>query len=204
MARLKSKWNQKDRERTPEQIASAISSNIWLLACDACVSLENEGFETSTHSQRLDVISEFVMFALHMIDRMSFGELEEHERVRFINALGLHLANLVQDNRNDANGPGNYRHTFIDLLNQRMDDYSDYDYSKQDGPAFSLKRGFANHVMSVMGEKDRKWIPDYVIDAEVPKLMGGLRRIMSGMGDSLENASFEPPPIPESGVWGEG
>lgn len=204
MARLKSKWNLKDRGRTPEQIASAFSANIWLLAGEGCLQLENEGFETSTHAQRLDVIEEFVAFALHMVDRMSFGELEESERVRFINALGLQLANLVQDNRIDANGPGEYRKGFIDRLNERMDDYSDYNYSSEEGPAFSLKRSFANHVMQVMGERDRKWIPDYVMDVEVPKVMAGLRRVMSGMESSLESADFDLPSIPRDGVWGEG
>jgi len=203
MARLKSKWNQKKRERTPEQIASAVSSNIWLLAADGCLNLENEGFETNTQSQRLDVIAEFLAFALHNIDRMTFGELEEDERVRFINALGNHLANLVQDNRLDANGPGDHRSVFIQLLNERMDEYSECSYEKDSGPGFNLKRIFGNHVMSVMGKKDNKWIPDYVMDAETPKILQGLQRVMTGMGESLENADFEMPPMPESGTWGD-
>ncbi|MEM8845181.1 MAG: hypothetical protein AAGB35_09080, partial [Pseudomonadota bacterium] len=122
MARLKAKWNQKNRERSPEQIASAISSNVWLLAADGCLNLENEGFETNTQAQRLDVITEYLAFSLHLVDRMTYGELEEEERIRFINALGVSLANLVQSNRVDASGPGEYRNQFVELLNQRMDD----------------------------------------------------------------------------------
>ena len=203
MARLKAKWNQKNRERTPEQIASAISSNVWLLAADGCLNLENEGFETNTHSQRLDVISEFLAFSLHIVDRMTHGELEEDERVRFINALGVALANLIQSNRIDANGPGEYRNAFVDLLNERMDEYSECAYDEETGPGFSLKRIFGTRVMDVMGEKDKKWIPDYVIDAESPKVIKGIKRVMLGMGDSLDEADFGMPPIPEGGTWGD-
>ena len=203
MARLKSKWNQQNRERTPEQIASAVSSNIWLLAADGCLNLENEGFETSTQSQRLDVISEFLAFSLHVVDRMTYGELEEEERVRFINALGLCLANLVYENRIDANGPGDHRNNFIQLLNERMDEYSECEYRQDTGPGFSLKRIFGNHVMGVMGDKDKKWIPDYVMDAEAPKVLAGIKRVMNGMGDSIEQADFGMPPIPEGGTWGD-
>ena len=203
MARLKAKWNQKNRERTPEQIASAISSNVWLLAADGCLNLENEGFETNTHSQRLDVISEYLAFSLHLVDRMTYGELEEEERMRFINALGVCLANLVHDNRLDANGPGEYRTAFVELLNQRMEDYSECKYDEKTGPGFSLKRVLGNHVMEVMGEKDNKWIPDYVIDVEAPKIVKGINRVMLGMGDSIEEADFGMPPIPESGTWGD-
>lgn len=203
MARLKAKWNQKNRERTPEQIASAIGSNVWLLAADGCLNLENEGFETSTHSQRLDVITEYLAFSLHLVDRMTYGELDENERTRFINALGVCLANLVQDNRVDANGPGEYRTAFVELLNQRMDDYSECRYDAETGPGFSLKRMLGNHVMEVMGKKDKKWIPDYVIDVEAPKIVKGINRVMHGMGDSIDEANFGMPPIPESGTWGE-
>ena len=203
MARLKAKWNQKNRERTPEQIASAVSSNIWLLAADGCLNLENEGFETNTQSQRLDVMSEFLAFSLHLVDRMTYGELEEDERVRFINALGICLANLLHSNRIDANGPGEYKKEFISLLNDRMDEYSECDYAQDSGPGFSLRRIFGNHVMQVMGEKDNKWIPDYVMDMEAPKVVKGLNRVMQGMGESLDESDFGMPPIPEGGTWGD-
>lgn len=203
MARLKARWNLKNRERTPEQIASAISSNIWLLAADGCLNLENEGFETSTQSQRLDIISEFLAFSLHLVDRMTYGELEEVERVRFINALGVCLANLLHDNRIDADGPGEHRKNFIHLLNNRMDEYSECSYEAETGPGFSLRRIFGNHVMDVMGEKDKKWIPDYVMDIEAPKVVKGLNRVMQGMGESLDESDFGMPPIPEGGTWGD-
>ena len=204
MARLKAKWNQKNQTRTPEQIASAVGFNIWLLAAEACLNLENEGFETNTQSQRLDVICEFLAFSLHLVDRLTYGELKESERVRFINSLGVSLATTVQSNRVDANGAGEYRTSFVKLLNQRMDEYSECAYDSETGPGFSLKRVLGNHVMHAMGERDNKWIPDYVIDAESPKIIKGINHVKLGMGDSIEEADFEMPIIPQGGTWGDG
>ncbi len=202
MARLKTKWNQKDRKRKPEEIAGVIGFNLWVLAGESCLYLENEGFETASRFQRLDVIAEFVAFGAHVADRMVFDEMTAAEREIFINALGQHLADTMQSNRADVK-EGEYRTDFINLLNERMSEYSECSYTHEDGPSFSMRRLAGNHVQEVMGEKDSKWIPDYVIDSEIPKMLLALKRVFKGQCTSLNEADFAPPPIPESGVWGE-
>ncbi len=203
MARLKTKWNLKDRKRTPEEIASVIGFNLWILAGESCLFLENEGFETQTQSQRLDVIAEFIAFGTHIADRMVFDEMTVAERELFINALGHNLANTMQTNCEELYGKGDYHKDFINLLNIRMNEYSEFSYSEKDGPSFSMRSIVGNHVQAVMGEKDNKWIPDYVIDSEIPKLLLGLKRVFAGQHPSLNETEFAPPPIPKSGVWGE-
>jgi hypothetical protein len=202
MARLKTKWNQADRKRKPEEIAGVIGFNLWVLAGEACLFLENEGFETKSRFQRLDVIGEFVAFGAHVADRMVFDEMTAAERELFINALGQHLADTMQSNRLDVE-PGEYRSDFINLINERMNEYSDCSYNEEDGPSFSMRRIAGNHIRDVMGDKDNKWIPDYVIDSEIPKMLIALKRVFKGQSPSLSEADFAPPPIPESGVWGE-
>ncbi len=202
MARLKTKWNQADRKRKPEEIAGDSGFNLWVLAGEACLFLENEGFETKSRFQRLDVIGEFVAFGAHVADRMVFDEMTAAERELFINALGQHLADTMQSNRLDVE-PGEYRSDFINLLNERMNEYSDCSYNEEDGPSFSMRRIAGNYVRDVMGDKDNKWIPDYVIDSEIPKMLLALKRVFKGQSPSLSEADFAPPPIPESGVWGE-
>lgn len=202
MARLKTKWNQAERKRKPEEIAGVIGFNLWVLAGESCLFLENEGFETVSHFQRLDVIAEFTAFGAHVADRMVFDEMTAAEREVFINALGQHLADTMQGNRSDVEA-GEYRSDFINLLNKRMDEYSECSYSEEDGPSFSMRRIAGNYVRDVMGDKDNKWIPDYVIDSEIPKLLIALKRVFKGQSPSLSEADFAPPPIPESGVWGE-
>ena len=202
MARLKTKWNQADRQRKPEEIAGVIGFNLWVLAGEACLFLENEGFETKSRFQRLDVIGEFISFGAHVADRMVFDEMTAAERELFINALGQHLADTMQSNRADVE-EGEYRSDFINILNERMNEYSDCSYNEEDGPSFSMRRIAGNHVRDVMGDKDNKWIPDYVIDSEIPKMLIALKRVFKGQSPSLSEADFAPPPIPESGVWGE-
>lgn len=201
MARLKTKWQQKDRQRGVGDLASVMSVNIWRISSEALLNLENEGFETVSHSQRLDIIAEFVIFLLHMVDRLLYERYDDEQRREFLTALARHLSGLVQDNRVDANGPGVYQGPFIDLLNARMDEYSECAYSPQEGPGFTLRRLVGEHVRDRFGPRDRKWIPDYVIDVEVPKAMASLTQALDGV---LGAGPRRRPPVPEGGVWGEG
>lgn len=201
MARLKTKWQQKGRQRGIGDLASVMSVNIWRIASEALLNLENEGFETVSHSQRLDIIGEFVVFLLHMVDRLLYERYDDEQRREFLTTLALHLSELVQDNRVDANGPGDYREPFIAFLNARMDDYSGCSYSPQEGPGFTLRRLVGEYVRDRFGPKDRKWIPDYVIDVEVPKAMAALTQALDGV---LGAGPRHKPPVPQGGVWGEG
>ncbi len=176
--------------------------NIWRIAGEGLLALENEGFETGSNSQRLDVIEEFAAFLLNMTDRLVYERVDEDNRREFITALGLHLAETVQDNREDASGVGEYHRAFIDLVNSRMSDYSECVFSDADGPGFSLKRIFADRVRERMGPRDNKWIPDYVMDIEVPKAMTALKRSLHTLLAS--ESQLRKPPVPEGGVWGEG
>ncbi len=202
MARLKTRWNLKDRDRSLEEIASAVGVNIWRIAGEGLLNLENEGFETISHSQRLDVIGEFVAFLVHMTDRLVYGKFAEGQRRKIISAVASHLTQVMQDNRVDANGPGQYREPFIELLNSRMEDYSDCSFSEQEGPGFGLRRIFGDYVRQKMGAKDNKWIPDYVMDVEVPKAMASLNRVLQGM--LYLNQDTRIPPVSPGGVWGDG
>lgn len=202
MVRLRTRWNLKDRERSLEAIASAVGVNIWRIAGEALLSLENEGFETNTHAQRLDVIGEFVAFLVHMVDRMVYEFLDQDQRRELVTAVALHLCDTMQDNRVDATGQGQYRDAFVALLNARMNDYAECGFSKEDGPSFGLRRVLGGYVRQQMGERDNKWIPDYVMDVEVPKAMKSLGRMLESM-IGLDQSSGEPT-LPKGGVWGEG
>ena len=202
MTRVKARWNLKDRFRSSEEIASAVAANIWRIAGQALLNLENEGFETISHSQRLDVIAEFVAFLLHITDRLIYDSMDLESRGNFINMLARRLTDIMQDNRLDADGQGEYGQAFIDFLNTRAGDYSECRYSKEEGPGFSLRRTLGEYVRDQMGAKDNKWIPDYVMDVEVPKAMSSLQSALSSLLNSV--AKSPNPPLQAGGVWGEG
>ena len=181
--RVKSKWSNKGRERTLDEVGGATAFILWRIAQQGLLNLENEGFQTDTRSQRMDVIAEFLAFLLHLADRMKSEALDAGERQEFITSLALHLASTMQENRSEAEGSGDYRQPLIDLLNERGANYAEC--PMPDGePGYVMKRYFGENVSAVMGEKDNKWITDQVMDIEVPEtlvpLKKALRELFSG------------------------
>lgn len=179
--RVRAKWSEKGKDHSLEDIAGVIAINAWKAAAEAVLNLENEGFETNTQAQRLDAIGEFCAFLLHCVDRLVYGKFEEEDRARFVTGLAVKLVGIMQDNRQDANGPGDYRKTYVDLLNARMDAYSECTWNEKEGPGFSLRRMVGEHVRDTMGARDNKWITDYVLDLEAPKALDALQQALGGM-----------------------
>ena len=175
--RVKSRWNIKGRERSLTEIGGAAAFILWRIAQQGTLNLENEGFQTDTNAQRLDVIAEFVAFLVHMVDRLKSEDLELADRQEFIGSLARHLADQVQDNRTDAQGKGEYRQAFIDLLNARAADYAEFSMSGG-VPGYALKRYFGEQVRAVMGVKDNQWITDQVMEVEVPEALKPLSKAL--------------------------
>lgn len=191
MARLKGGWNQRGRSRSFEEIGSAISFNIWQIAGQGVLDLENEGFQTDTQSQRLDVLTEYAAYLLQMVDRMVFDQFDLEQRNKLISAAGLHMAGIMQDNRQDSNGEGDHRSRFLEILNQRIAEYSSCQFNRTEGPSFVFLRLVGDHVSTQMGEKDNKWISGYVIDIAGQKLFKSLRRVLPGLLDPAKRALEE-------------
>lgn len=173
--RVKSKWHDKQRERSMAENGGAAAFVIWRIAQRGLLNLENEGFQTDTQSQRLDVMAEFVAFLVHLSDRIKSAGLELEERREFITSLARHLADSMQENRTDAQGKGDYRQAFIGLLNERAADYAEFSMTDAE-PGYAMRRYLGERVRAVMGEKDNQWITDQVMDIEVPEAMKPLRK----------------------------
>ena len=115
---------------------------------------------------------------MHLADRMKAEALDANERREFITSLAQHLASQVQENRTDAQGKGDYRKPFIELLNARAADYAEC--PMPDGePGYAMKRYFADSVRAVIGEKDNKWVTDQVMEIEVPETLIPLKKALS-------------------------
>ncbi|MGB5443739.1 MAG: hypothetical protein WBN57_14135, partial [Gammaproteobacteria bacterium] len=175
--RVKSKWSNKGRARTLEEIGGAAAFILWRIAQQGLLNLENENFQTDTRAQRIDVITEFLAFLVHLADRMKAGDLDANQRQEFITSLAKHLASQVQENRSDAQGKGDYRKPFIELLNARAADYAEF--PMPDGePGYAMKRYFGDSVRAVIGEKDNKWVTDQVMEIEVPEALPPLEKAL--------------------------
>ncbi len=178
--RIRSRWNNKRREQTIEENAGALAFIEWRIGSQTLLNLENEGFQTDTQMQRLDVLQELSAFLIHVTDRLVHGELDEQQRQTFIVELAMKMADTYHDNRVDAEGRGqDFRPGFIEVLNRRLADYAECSFD--DGqPGYEFKRYLGECVTNVMGDRDRKWISDQVMDVEIPEMLKNLKK-------SLEN-----------------
>ena len=174
--RIKSRWSKRGKTHTVEEIAGAVAFITWRIAGNCLLSLENNDFQTDTHEQRLSIISEFLIFTIHMIDRMTIENFDENERVRFINELVEKSAKHLEDNKRDLLGTGDYRQEFVTRLNERINDYSQFSYDEKDGPSCPMKRFFGDKMALIMGEKNQKWVADQIIEIEVRDIMNHLRK----------------------------
>ncbi|MES0327213.1 MAG: hypothetical protein ABUK13_03385 [Gammaproteobacteria bacterium] len=176
--RVKSRWNDKGRERTAEDTGSVLGFNLWRIAGANVLHLENEGFQTDTYNQRLDVVAELLGFFVHVVDRMtSEKEYSEDERRDLITALALNLAKTMHDNRMDVNEEKkDYKAEFIQVLNERMAEYADFAYDGNE-PGFQMRRRCGEHVTEVMGEKDKKWVTDQIMEIEIPDALKTFKKV---------------------------
>ena len=174
--RIKSRWSKKGKTHSIEEIAGAVAFINWRIAGNCLLSLENNDFQTDTHEQRLSIMSEFLIFTTHMVDRMTIEKFDENERVRFITELVQKTAKHLEDNKRDLMGSGDYRDEFVERLNERMNEYSEFSYDAKDGPSFPMKRFFGDKMALIMGEKNQKWVADQIIEIEVRDIMSHLRK----------------------------
>ena len=181
MARVKNKWNQAKAVRKIPQMANAIAGSCFKLAAQVVLNLENENFETDTQAQRVDVLEELIFFLTHVVDRRIYDQSNPDQRAEFMSALVRDLARLVEDSRIDVQGEGEYQHAFIDKANTRSSDYARFSFSEQEGSSFAMRCELGNHVQASMGERDSKWIPDYILGREAPEIESSVLRTLRGL-----------------------
>lgn len=180
--RIRSQWNDKKRKRSLEETAGALAFIEWRIAGQALLNLENEGFQTDTQLQRLEVLQELCAFLIHVTDRSVHDVMDDEERQSLIVRLALKIADIYQDNCLDIVGPDcDYRQPFIDLLNRRAADYAEF-RCDSGTPGYAFKRYLGECITNTMGPRDRKWISEQVMEIEVPAM---LKTLDKGLNDLL-------------------
>jgi len=178
--RVKKNWNQ-SAARTFEQMANAIAATIWKLAANVLLQLENENFETTTQAHRIDVMEEIICFLVHYSDRWIYPKAKQQQRDLFITSLVKDLARMLEDSRFDVEAAGSYQAKFFDKINQRSTDYAGYGFSDEEGASFAMRCRLGDQVRNAMGERDSKWIPDYIVGREAPDIETSLRSSLTGL-----------------------
>ena len=174
--RIKSKWADDKRVRSPAEIAGAVGMTVWRVATIHVDEIEEAGFALRDAGQRFAILAEFLIYLVQVADREVYAQYDDQQRAEFITALALHVAGTLADNQQELLGPGEYRAAFIDRLNAEIPDYSDLNYG-EDGPGYRFMRYFGEKVLALVGEeKANKWVIDQVMEVEAPAATATLRK----------------------------
>ena len=88
---------------------------------------------------------------------------------------------MLEDSRVDVQGEAEYQAAFIDKLNKRAEDYSGFSFSEQEGGSFAMRCRLGAYLQETMGERDNRWIPDYIVGREAPEIEVALKRSLTGL-----------------------
>lgn len=166
--RIKAKWHNEDVERSLDEIAGALAFISWRLAADKAITLHGEDFVYDSDHQRMDVIIEYLIYELALVDRIARDRLglSDEDRRALVLALARRLAEHVQDNSQDLFGPGDYVGPFIARMNTRGGDYAELNVTDE-GPTYPFLRHLGWEIQQVMGrEGDNRWVIDQVMDRD--------------------------------------
>ncbi len=178
--RMKSKWGKNSKQRSVADNASAAAFIAWRIAQDALLDLESEDYQTDNLKQRMDVVVEFVIFLAHLADRISYERMSIEEREEFVVTMVQHLARTHQASMEDIDGIKDYKEDFIQLVNERMNDYADMPYEEGE-PSFVMRRYLGTKVQEVMGERHNKWIETQVLEINAPTAIKQLNKAIDDL-----------------------
>ncbi len=91
------------------------------------------------------------------------------------------MARMLEDSRVDVQGEAEYQAAFLGKVNRRSGDYAGYSFSEEDGGSFAMRCRLGARVQAAMGERDKRWIPDYIVGREAPEIETALKRSLSGL-----------------------
>ena len=186
--RIKNQWFQSGKVKTPEQTASAMAFITWRVAQNTLKQMRTAKFDIDVGQQYFAVTRELLVFMLQVSDRMAYGYMDQSARMAFVHALVVRVAEILQENEDSYLGPSpgqprSHFDTFIDLYNELAEHYAEFGFD-DDGPDFAFVRYLGHRVEQLLPEKDRRWVIDQLMAAEVPQAVQLLNRGLSGLIDT--------------------
>ena len=177
-------WFKKDGERSADEIASAVATTTWRVADKAVDNLGRENYDIITPARGFKLIAEFVAFLAHYCDRMAYATLSPERRVAVLQAVSNRLGDIMQENIISMVGPDanrNYKQEFIDFLNRRFNDYSEFEFPDEEKASFPALRFLSLQIREEMADNDKTWIMEQIMDIEMREMMGTVRKSFTGL-----------------------
>ena len=182
--RVRTIWFKKDGERTANEIASAVATTTWRVADKALDNLGRENYDIITPARGFKLIAEFVAFLAHYCDRMAYATLSPERRIAVLQAVSNRLGELMEENIISVAGPDgnrNFKAEFIEFLNRRFEEYSEFEFPNEEKASFPALRFLSLQIREEMGDNDKTWIMDQIMDIEMPEMMGTVRKSFTGL-----------------------
>jgi hypothetical protein len=192
--RIKRHWFEDGRQRSPEEKASVVAVAAWKSATHGLQGLRKAKFAVDVGVPFIRVLAEFLVFLVTVADRLAYlhGPTAEDGpegagwREAFLNALARRVADLYRENLDQLIGPdetraGGHGVNFIDLLNRRMAEFAEFDYT-DDGPDFGLMRYFGTCIEEALPDPaDRRWVLDQIMATQAPEAVETVESAMRGV-----------------------
>ena len=182
--RIKRHWFREGAERSPSDAASATAAAVWKAAVHGLKSVREAKFAVDVGTPYIGVLTEFLVFLVAAADRIAYRHDTGEWRVAFTTALAKRLADIYQENLDHLVGPladGGHRRHFIELLNERMAEYAEFDYG-DDGPDFGFRRYFGSRIEVVLPDADdRRWVLDAIMSIQAPEAVEVVERGLRGL-----------------------
>lgn len=182
--RVRTIWFKKDDARSAEEIATVVAATIWRVADKAVDNLGRENYDIITPARGFKLIAEFLAFLVHYCDRMAYATLTPERRIAVLQAVANRLGEVMEQNVREVvgkNDPRNYKQEFIDFLNRRFADYAEFEFPDEEKASFPALRFLGLQIRDEMGDNDKTWIMDQIMDIEMPEMMGTVRKSFKGL-----------------------
>lgn len=176
--RIKSRWNKRATPKSSEEIAKALSYIGWQIASNGVLEIENQGYITDSNAHRLELVGEYLAFLLHVSDRLCYSKMEQTDRQIFITALANCMTHTFVDNKRDLLGKGEYHADFVSFLNQRSQEYAEFDFT-YGKPGFHFLRHFGEKIALVL--KGERWATEYIMEIGGVEAAANLKKSMQGL-----------------------
>lgn len=182
--RVKSNWFRGGQAKTPQENGSAVAFISWRIADNALKNMRKADFEIEVGPQYFAFLSEFLIFAVLVADRIAYRRMSAEDRAQFIGTVANRAGEMLADNWSELLGGTMAEHkaNFIERLNQRAGEYAEYEYGDE-GPSFSFLRHFSYALQEVMGERDKTWVIDQVMAIDAPEAVATLEKAVRGLFD---------------------
>ncbi len=174
--------------RTVEEKANILAYNIWQIALAGTKNLHAEDYRFDGDEQRVGVIREYLIFLLHIADRMAHTRLSDEERETFIATLAKDTAYHLQRNTEEIMGSGDYKAPYFELINERFGHYATGKF-EGDEPGYSLYRMIGDNARTIMGDDQiNKWTIDQIMDIDGPEMV---EKMQASLESILDTPSVE-------------